>query len=481
MQTHAKSNDLEDTNMEAEKFDYEIAIIGGGSAGFAAAKTASSYGMRSILIEGAPQIGGLCILGGCMPTKMLLHSAEVFHNSSHNRSAGIVSERVSLEFNEVMAHKNRFINDLATERKKEITEGKFKFMQGTARFIDANRIVVNDTVIVAAASFVIATGSHVLVPHLAGLREVGFLTSDDALELKELPESMVILGGGPVAVEFAQMFARFGVRVSLLQRGEHILSECDFDSAQALERVLRREGIDIFTKVELLSVSQENDMKIVRFVHDGGHVSVSANTILVALGRGSNTRSLNLVNAEVVTEQGRIVADEWMQTSATHIYAAGDCTGPHDVVHLAVQQGQNAAHNICNPHDRQKLAEGLSLAVIFTEPQVATVGLTEKHAKAHGIRFLAAKYLFSDHGKSIIMNATDGHVKILADPDSGLILGAACVGPYGGELIHEIVVAIAKQMTVHELMALPHYHPTLAEIWTYPAEMLAHQVRAQVS
>jgi pyruvate/2-oxoglutarate dehydrogenase complex dihydrolipoamide dehydrogenase (E3) component len=189
-----------------------------------------------------------------------------------------------------------------------------------------------------------------------------------------------------------------------------------------------------------------------------------------------NTASLGLDRAGVATERGRIVANEFMQTSAPHIYAAGDCTGPHEIVHLAVQQGEMAAHNIAQPRRRRKMDYRLLISVVFTEPQVAFVGLTEKEAQARGIPHLAANYPFNDHGKSLIMEAGDGFVKLLADPKSGGILGGACVGPAGGELIHEIVAAMAKRMTVHELAVMPHYHPTLAEIWTYPAEELAAQI-----
>jgi pyruvate/2-oxoglutarate dehydrogenase complex dihydrolipoamide dehydrogenase (E3) component len=165
-----------------------------------------------------------------------------------------------------------------------------------------------------------------------------------------------------------------------------------------------------------------------------------------------------------------------MQTSAPHIYTAGDCTGPHEIVHIAVQQGEIAAHNIAQPKSRQ-MDYRLLISVVFTEPQVASVGLTEKVAKARKIPFLAASYPFNDHGKSLIMEAKDGFVKLLAHPKTGEIFGGACVGPSGGELIHEIVTAMAKRMTVHELAATPHYHPTLTEIWTYPAEELAEKIR----
>jgi pyruvate/2-oxoglutarate dehydrogenase complex dihydrolipoamide dehydrogenase (E3) component len=203
---------------------------------------------------------------------------------------------------------------------------------------------------------------------------------------------------------------------------------------------------------------------------------VAAEEILFALGRTPNTESLDLANAGVKTEHGRILADAGMQTSARNIFAAGDCTGPHEIVHLAVSQGEVAGHNILNPTKRRRMNYRLLLSVVFTDPQVAFVGLTEKAATEQQIPYLAASYPFDDHGKSLLMEAKDGFVKLLAEPQTGEIIGGECVGPSGGELIHEIVAAMSKHMTVQELAAMPHYHPTLAEIWTYPAEELAEKI-----
>jgi pyruvate/2-oxoglutarate dehydrogenase complex dihydrolipoamide dehydrogenase (E3) component len=277
----------------------------------------------------------------------------------------------------------------------------------------------------------------------------------------------------------AQFFARFGVHVTLLQRGEHLLSEFDTDAAIEIEKVFRRDGIEVFTNTKLTAARRDAQRKTISFQHHGQLVSVSAEEILFALGRVPNTAALDLDKAGVASERGRIVANEFMQTSAPHIYTAGDCTGPHDIVHLAVQQGEIAAHNLAHPDAPRRMDHRLLLAVVFTAPQMAFAGLTEKTATARGIPYLAASYPFNDHGKSLIMEARDGYVKLLADPQSGEILGGACVGPVGGELIHEIVAAMAKRMTVHELAALPHYHPTLAEIWTYPAEALAERILAR--
>jgi pyruvate/2-oxoglutarate dehydrogenase complex dihydrolipoamide dehydrogenase (E3) component len=376
-----------------------------------------------------------------------------------------------------MVRKNALIKDFADYRRQQLAGGKFKFIRARARFLDPHTVKLSNGKTLTATHFIITTGSAVAPPPLPQLRDIGCLTSDTALTLGRLPKSLIVLGGGAIACEFAQFFARFGVKVTLIQRSEHILREFDTEAAVEIEKVFRREGIGVFTNTKLTDAKRDGRLKTVSFQHEGKTVSVSAGEILFALGRMPNTASLNLAGAGVASERGRIVANEFMQTSAPHIYTAGDCTGPHEIVHLAVQQGEMAAHNIAQPLHRRKMDYQLLISVVFTEPQAAFVGLTEKEAQAHGIPHQAASYPFNDHGKSLIMEARDGFVKLLADPKSGKILGGACVGPVGGELIHEIVAAMAKHMTVHELAVMPHYHPTLAEIWTYPAEELAAQIR----
>jgi dihydrolipoamide dehydrogenase len=459
-----------------QKFDYDVAILGGGSAGYAAARTAAGAGLKTTVIEGGEEVGGLCILHGCMPTKALLYAAGVMHLARHAGPWGIRAENVSFDFAKVMARKDALVKDFADYRRQQLSGGKFKFIRANARFVDTNTVELSNGKKLKAKNFIIATGSSVAPPPLPSLHKVGGLTSDDALTLTRLPESLIVLGGGLIACEFAQFFARFGVQVTLIQRSGHILREFDTDAGIEMEKVFRREGIQVFTGTRLVEARRKGKLKTVSFEHDNQTVSISAEEILFALGRVPNTAALGLAKAGVATDGGRIVANDLMQTSTPHIYAAGDCTGPHEIVHLAVQQGEIAAYNIAHASAPRRMDYRLLIAVVFTEPQVAFVGLTEKEAKTRGISYLAASYPFNEHGKSLIMEAKDGFVKLLAEPKSGEILGGACVGPMGGELIHEIVAAMAKRMTVHELAVMPHYHPTLAEIWTYPAEELAAQI-----
>jgi pyruvate/2-oxoglutarate dehydrogenase complex dihydrolipoamide dehydrogenase (E3) component len=410
-----------------------------------------------------------------MPTKALLYAAEVMHLASHPEAWGIRSE-VNFDFAKVMARKDAVVKEFADYRAQQLNGGKFELIRAMARFADPHTVELGTGRKLTAKHFVIATGSKVAPSPLPQLNEVGFLTSDTALELTKLPRSLIVLGGGAVALEFAQFFARFGVKVTLIQRSPHVLHEMDSDLAAVIEDVFRREGITVYTGTKLTDARRLGARKEVFFEHEGETKRVLAEEIFFGLGRVPNVASLALDHAGVQLEFGRIVANREMQTTAPNIYAAGDCAGLHEIVHIAIQQGETAAHNIAHLARPKTMDYRLLTEVVFTDPQIASVGLTEKRAHVRNVPYLTAKYPFNDHGKSLIMETKDGFVKLLAEPQTGEIIGGACVGPVGGELIHEIIAAMHKRMTVHELAAMPHYHPTLAEIWSYPAEELAAQL-----
>jgi len=469
-------------------FDYDVAIIGGGSGGYAAARTAASAGLKTVVIEGGEEVGGLCILRGCMPTKALLYAAEVMHLASHAEPWGIRTENVSFNFKQVMARKDLLVKGFADYRHEQLRNGKFEFVRANAGFVDAHTLELlpmgsdeerNDSKTprtLTAKSFVVATGSK-LAPSPVECIDPSFcLNSDTALELTRLPKSIIVLGGGATACEFAQFFQRFGVKVTLIQRSSHVLHEFDADATSELEKVFRREGMTVYTGTRIVDSRKVGSQKEVIFECEDKTVRVSADEIFYALGRVPNTDSIALDKIGVTTDCSRIVTNHFMQTNLPHIYAVGDCTGRHEIVHIAVQQGEVAGHNVCHPDRMKEMNYRLLTEVVFTDPQIAAVGLTEKKAQKRNVAYLSASYPFNDHGKSLIMEAKDGFVKLLGNPETGEIIGGSCVGPYGGDLIHEIIAAMHKRMTVHELAAMPHYHPTLAEIWTYPAEELAEKI-----
>ena len=457
-------------------YDFDVAVLGSGSGGFAAARTTSAAGLNTVVIDGGKEISGLCILRGCMPTKALLYAAEVKHLASRAAIWGIEVSGVGYDFGRVMERKRAMVKEFSDCRMSQLSCGKFKLIREWGRFVDPHTLLLSDGSKLTAKNFVIGTGSVISKSPLPQLEEVGYITSDEALELKQLPKSIIVLGGGSIAVEFAQFFSRMDVKVTLIQRSEHLLKDFDPEAGDALARVFREEGMDVYTKTKLLNAGITGQNKWISFEHEGGIVRVEAEEIFYGLGRVPNTSGLGLELAGVELESGRIVCDSGMRTSVPHIFAAGDCTGPYEVVHLAVTQGEIAGHNIVRPQKEKRMDYRLMTHVVFTEPQVAMVGLNLKNASSRNIPHLSASYPFNDHGKSILMAVNQGYVSLMADPSSGEIIGGTCIGPMGGELIHEIITAMHKRMTVRELATMPHYHPTLMEIWTYPAEEIADKM-----
>lgn len=454
--------------------DFDVIIIGGGSGGYAAARTAQSLGAKVGIVDKGP-LGGLCILRGCMPTKTILRSSDVMSLMKRAKEFGLRTTKPTARMDEILARKKAMVKEFADYRIEQLKSPRFDLIRGKAEFLDANTIQVGKKKI-TARSFVIATGSVAAKFDIPGLDEVGYITSDEALELDTLPKSMIVLGGGAVATEFAQFFCRVGTKTTLIQRSNHIFSATDEDLARPVEQRFREEGMKVYTGTKLTKFTEQNGKKVAHFHHEGKLRRVSADVILQALGRVPTIQGLGLEAAGVKTEWGTIVVDDLMQTSVPNIYAVGDCNGIYEVVHIAIQQGEIAGHNAVKGTKKQQMDYRLKSEVVFTDPQYASVGLTEKECKAKNIPYLTASYPFDDHGKSLVMGETHGFVKIQCDPKSGEILGAQIVGPEAGELIHELIAVMYFRGTVQDLAKIPHYHPTLAEIITYPAEDLADEI-----
>jgi pyruvate/2-oxoglutarate dehydrogenase complex dihydrolipoamide dehydrogenase (E3) component len=462
--------------------NFDFLIIGGGSAGYAAARTAAALGLKVCVVDGAEELGGLCILRGCMPSKTLLESASRYSTLRRAEEFGLRATGLEVRGPEILARKRRLIGEFAAYRQEQLTSGKFELVRGYARFTDVNTVEVKlrdgGTRSITARSFLLATGSVVSDPPLAALNEIGCWTTDDALESAEVPESVIILGGGATAVEFATYYAGLGREVTIIQRSGQLLKGTDPDLAAALAHGLRNRGVRVFTETKIVGAELINGVKRITFEHGGKRTTAEAVQVLQALGRSPNIRGLGLDAAGIRIAKDRPATGATQQTSQPHIFAAGDVSGPFEVVHIAIQQGEVAARNAarllaggmeaCEESDYR-----LKLFAVFSDPEVAVVGRSESELRAAGVAFRTASYPFNDHGKSLCMGETDGFVKLIAATDVGEILGGACVGPHAAELIHEIVVAMRFRATAAQLAETPHYHPTLSEIWTYPAEELA--------
>ena len=462
---------------------FDLAILGGGSAGYAAARTAAGLGMRVAVVEGGRRVGGLCILRGCMPTKTMLESAHRNHEIGRAKEFGIRVGKPQPDWKAILKRKDRLIAEFADYRRDQLEKGKFTFYRANGRFTGLHRLALEGMekegvpAEIEAKTFLVSTGSRTAFRKIPGLEETGYWTSDECLDASKPIKSLIVLGGRAVALEFAQYYAHLGVKVTVIQRSERLLPESDPEVGDTLAKVFREQGSEVFCGTQIQRVMKKGKKKRVEFLQNGRRRSVAAEQILQALGREPDLEGLNLSTAGVKTEKGKVVTQLTQQTSVPHVFAAGDVCGPYEVVHLAIQQGEVAAKNAAafaaGKELKERMDYRLKLEVIFTSPEAAGVGYSEKECREKGWDIVTASYPFADHGKSMVMGEVNGFVKLIAFKERGEIVGAQVVGPHASDLIHEPLAIMRYRGTAAEMAAMPHYHPTLSEIWTYPAEEIA--------
>jgi pyruvate/2-oxoglutarate dehydrogenase complex dihydrolipoamide dehydrogenase (E3) component len=452
-------------------FDHDVVVVGAGSGGYAAARTVGDFGCSAALVDHGP-LGGLCILRGCMPSKAFLASSDAAYDAREAGALGVRAGGVTIDMPFVASRKRELVRGFADYRIQGI--GRFPLHEGRARFLSPTELQVGDDVILRAPKFVVATGSVIQPAVLPGLEETGYLDTDSLLELERIPESAIVLGGGYTACELGQFLSRMGAKTTMLIRSGHLLTDQDDDVGDALTGYYREEGIEVVAHSRLIDASRRDGKKVVRFSVDGVEREIVAEEIFYALGRSPNVEGLNL-EAAGVTYDARtgIGVDATLRTSNPDIFAVGDVTGEYMLVHVAIYQGEIAARNACQDARQPADYSLISAFTVFSDPQVAAVGASEKTLTAAGIPYVLGRYDFAEHGKALCLNKTKGFVKMMCAPHDGRILGACIIGPQGSELIHEIIVAMNYHATVEEFMRIPHLHPTLAEIWTYPAEECA--------
>lgn len=460
---------------------YDFIVIGGGSAGYAGAAMAARLGLETLVIEGGDEVGGLCILRGCMPSKTLLESSRRAESIRRAAEFGLRAEYRGADGAAIRARKRHLIGEFADYRREQLESGRFKFLRGVAAFVDSHTVEVElkegGVQRIRGRAFLLATGSHVKHVPIPGLQETGCWTSDEVLDTDHIPASVIVLGAGAIGLEVATFYEGVGSHVTVIQRGGQVLKELDADLARALTHAMERRGIRIFLNTALLRMERKGAGKCVSFMQHGSEYRVDAEEIIYALGRQPNVDGLALEKAGIPSK-GCVVASPTQQTAQAHIFAAGDICSPLEVVHVAVQQGELAARNAARLLGRhvgewERMDYALKLFVCFTQPEIAAVGLGENEAADAGQDFVAAKFPFSDHGKALVRGEAEGFVKLIAERATRRLIGGAAVGPEASELIHEIAVAMRLGATAGQLASTPHYHPTLSEIWTYPAEALA--------
>ncbi|HEY5093955.1 MAG TPA: FAD-dependent oxidoreductase [Candidatus Eremiobacteraceae bacterium] len=457
----------------ASKHDYDFCVIGAGSAGFAGASIARSLGKSVVIAESTAPLAGLCILRGCMPSKTLLRSAEIAHLAAAASRFGIEAGTVRANVPAIVARKRRIIKEFADYRIEAIDN--FPMLRGAVAFTGPQQLAV-DGHEVRAKKYLIATGSEISVPKIPGLLDACYVTSDEVLELEALPPSVIVLGGGAVACELAQYLRRLGVEVTMLQRSHTLLSGEDPDVGRALASALTDEGMQIHTGTKILKVEKSGARKRVHFESTGVQMMVEADEIFVALGRKASVEGLRLDAAGIEYDAAGIHVDGHLRTTNPDVYAAGDVIkNSTQLVHVAVNEGQIAARNALSGAGLTIDYDLHGARAVFTDPQVAIAGLTERECKKRSLDYAMSMFPFDDLGKAIAIGATKGFIKVLAAND-GTMLGVAIVGAEASDLIHECIALLYFKANVRDVMAMPHLHPTLAEILTYPAEDLCERL-----
>ena len=448
--------------------NYELVILGQGSAAFAAAIKADELGGSTALIgtnetEGT-LLGGTCVNVGCVPSKNLLTVGVSYHESLREPFEGVSYGNPKLEFEKAMAQKDALVAKFRKEKYSDVLKSlqNVKYIAGEGRFVSTNEVKVGQRTL-QGKRFLIATGARASIPQIEGIEKVDYLTNEEALSLQKLPKSLIVVGGRALGLEFAQMYAHFGSKVTLLQRSNRILPDHEPEISTELRRYLEDEGIRIHTGVQLKGVSQRGDTKVVDATINGVKKSIQAEQLLLATGRTPNTDRLNLEKAGVGLDEGGFVrVNEEMKTSAPHVWAAGDVVGEPMLETLAAKEGSIAVNNAFN-RDKKRINFDEVPKAVFTYPEVASVGLTESETNGQGIRCTCGTLPFDLVPKAHIIGDVRGLIKLVADTKTKRIVGVHILAPHAADLIHEGVLAVKYKMTVDDIIDTVHVFPTLSE------------------
>lgn len=422
--------------------DYDLAIIGAGWAGFKAALRAKSKGLRVALIE-KEQIGGVCLNRGCIPTKALLQSAKIYTLARKSKIFGIETTTPQPNFREIQERKDKIIQQLRKNMESMLKGIDFLNLEAQILNRDTLETVRGK---IKAKFILIAAGSRPL--ELANLRFDGkkIISSDDILGLKEVPRSLLIIGGGVIGCEFASLFSALGCQVSVIELMPQLLPGIDKEIARKIEAVFKKKKIQVNTNVDAKSVD-----------------FAPYDLILLCVGRAAKTEGLGLDRVGIKSEKGRILVDEYLKTNISNIYAAGDCAAKTMLAHFAAYQGEIAAENMANPTHPKK-ADNLNIpSCIFTDPEIGSVGLTEEEARTKGIGIKINKFDFLGSGMARILDETEGFIKIVSDKETGQLLGGSIIGPRSSELIGILTIAIQSRLKLSHLKDAILAHPTLSE------------------
>ena len=453
-----------------------IAILGGGPAGYVAAIRAAGLGAEVVLVEKG-ELGGVCLNVGCIPTKTLLKSSELYNNIQQSKEFGIDASQSKMDWNISTERKNRVVKNLNRGLENILPHKGIKIIKGIGTIINSKKILVvtcESEVEVNCEKLIIASGSAPLIPNIEGINSTGVITSTDALSLNKLPDSVVIIGGGAIGLEFATMFSSIGVKTTIIEMKNKVLPIEDSEVSTELMKIMKRKGIGFKLSAAVKQIRQSEDgLEVIYSIKDKTE-SVSCGNVLLAIGRKLNSESDWVKTLGLHIENGAVVVNDRMETNVSGVYAAGDIVGGKLLAHLAFMEGKTAAENALGIESM--LNYNAVPACIYTNPEIASVGISEEEAIKNGIKIKTGRFNLRNNGRALSLGEREGFVKIIAD-ENNIIIGGKIMGHNASEIISEVTLAITLKAKADSLADMIHPHPSLSEaIWEACAEIAGRSI-----
>ncbi len=450
---------------------YDVVIVGGGPGGYVAALRAAKNGKKTALVE-ADYLGGTCLNRGCIPSKTLLKHTEIIEVIEKAQNWGIKTDNLSFSLKEMFARKDQVINTLRNGIEHLLNAGKIDLYRGYGTIHEDKKVTVqnrNESQQISGEKIIIATGSQPVIPPINGLDSVNYHTTDTIFNITEIPKSIVIVGGGVIGVEFANIFTSLKTKVTIVELGDRIIPTEDEDASKALLKSLKKKGVKVLTKYQVTSIEESNDKKIVNVTSEHGKVEyLEVEEVLMAVGRKPNVSAVSELNLKMI---GRHIAvDDYLETSKKDYYAVGDVIGGLQLAHVASAEGLTAVKNLDG--NNEKMNYKVMPRCIYTTPQVASVGMSEAELKEKGIKYKVNKYSFAGNGKALASGETEGFSKVIIDEKYGEILGVVMVGAHVTEMISQSSAYMFLEGTVEELSQMVQPHPSISEVLMESASAL---------
>lgn len=442
---------------------FDLIVIGAGPGGYVAAIKAAKLGLKAAVIENR-EVGGTCLNRGCIPAKAMIHASSIYREMQNSEEIGIFASEVTYDYGRILEYKEGTTRQLVQGIEQVLKANSVEIICGTGTLLPGNEVKVaseEGEELLKAKDVLLASGSRPLRIPIPGIDLPGVITSDDLFRMKEVPESLVMIGGGVISVEFATVYAALGTKVTILEAMPRLVPNMDKEISQNLKMILKKRGIEIHTAAAVQSIEQDEDGYLCHYTEKEKEQQAKGAYVLCAVGRCANTDGLLGEDMTLELAGGRVVVDEHFATSMPHVYAIGDLIGGAQLAHAASAQGVAVAERLAGKV--RSIDVNVIPGCVYTDPEIASAGLTEDEAKEKGIEVETGKFIMSANGRSIITKEERGFIKVVADKESHVILGAQMMCARATDMIGEFVTAITNQMTVSQLLKGMRAHPTYNE------------------